>query len=248
MAKRLELKHAHRSVPHHRARIREFGGVGGSRFGSDIQAHPAIGQVAGDHLGVGVRREGVGHDMVSRQHQFDTARGGFCQDFACGVQAVFFAKAAANGMPLRLQKGVSHATANHQTVDFLQQRLKHQDLVRDLGATNHGDQRLLRLTHGPIKCLNLLLQQQSGHGGLAASGNASRRGMSAVAGAECILHKAVRQPSQFVRQRLFIAGLACFKAQVLQQQHFARLQRSGCFLNGCSTHRIDGLHCDVGAE
>ena len=63
------LEDAHGSVPHHGLcrlhRIREEG----DGLGTDVQPHPAVGDVALDHLDVGVVGEGVRDDVVHGEHE-----------------------------------------------------------------------------------------------------------------------------------------------------------------------------------
>jgi len=77
----------------------------------------------------------------------------------------------ADRAPLCLEEGIGHAAADDEGVDLVEQVLDHRDLVADLGAAEHGDERVVGIGEGLAKVEQFLLEQQAGHGWLQQPGD-----------------------------------------------------------------------------
>ncbi|HLO68187.1 MAG TPA: hypothetical protein VK188_14275 [Holophaga sp.] len=123
------------------------------------------------------------------------------------------------------------------------------DLVRDLASAHDGQQGLLGVVHDAAEGLELLLHEEAGHG--AARGHeghhAAHGGVGAVGGAEGVVHVGVREAGQGLGELLLVLRLALVEAQVLQQQHLARLQGGGLGLHLLAGHAGGQRHVQAQA-
>ena len=134
----VELKHAHRAVPHHRARAAHRAAEGLDGVRADVHALPALGDGHGaDHLAVGVVGEVVRRHGVRGQQQLHAVLPGLFKHIQGVVQLVVFAQALADAAALGLGKGVGHAAADDDGVGLIQQVVDDADLVADLRAAQH---------------------------------------------------------------------------------------------------------------
>ena len=97
---------------------------------------------------------------------------------------------------LGLEEGVGHGAADQQLVDALEQVLEHADLVGHLGAADDGDEGALDVAEQLAEELHLALHQQA-HALVGDElGDAHRRGVGPVRGAERIVDVDVRVAGQ----------------------------------------------------
>ena len=100
-----------------------------------------------------------------------------------------------------------------------QEPLDHADLVAHLGATEDDDERVLGFVQQRRQHGHLALEQEAGDSRPHPVCDALRGGMSAVRGAEGVVHVHVAEACQRVHQRGVVPGLAPLEAAVLQHQH-----------------------------
>ena len=62
-------------------------------------------------------------------------------------------------LALGREEGEAHRATDHQRVDDAEQRLDDAELVGDLGAAEHGDERTLRLVAQPEQHVDLTFEQ-----------------------------------------------------------------------------------------
>ncbi len=137
----VDLEDAHRAVPEDRLRARRFGGVGLRRLGSDVEAHPAVRDLAsrpsrsapassfwattwstGSSSSVtGVLRGGENRAAASSMRSASTQRG-------------------ADGLALRTQERVRHRAADADHVGAAHHRFEHRELVGHLGAAEQAQE------------------------------------------------------------------------------------------------------------
>lgn len=72
------------------------------------------------------------------------------------------------------------------------------DLGGNLGATHDGGEGALGLLDGALKVVELLLQQEAGHGGRQELGHALGRAVCAVSGAEGVVHEQVERRGELL--------------------------------------------------
>src|SRR5699024_7597368 len=125
-----------------------------------------------------------------------------------------------------LDEGVGHAAADDDGVSDVQQVVDDADLGRDLGAAQNGNQGTLGVGQSAAHDLQLLLDQEAGHGG-QVSGHASGGGVSAVHGAEGVGHVQISHISQSLSELRIVLLLADVEAEVLQQHDLTGLESSG---------------------
>ena len=239
-----ELKHAHGAVPNHGAGVGHGVTVQLHGLGTDVQALPAIGDLPGlDHLALGVRGEGVGADRVHRQQQLHALGSRFFHHFVGVSLPVGLQQAVAHLAALGGGERVGHAAADDDGVGDLQQVVDDTDLAGDLAAAQNGHQGPLGVGQGAADDLQLLLDQEAGHGRQIVR-HAGGGGVGPVDGAEGVRHIQVRHIRQGLGQSRVVLGLALFKAGVLQQHDLAGLQGGGLG-PGVGAHHIlrhdDGL-------
>ena len=130
-------------------------------------------------------------------------------------------------MAQRAQEREGHAAADHERVDLADQVLDERDLVRDLGAAEHGHQRPLRRLEDPPQRRQLSLHEQARRRRLQVARDGVDRRVRAVRGRERIVHVAVGQLRELAREAVVVLFLLGVEAEVLQQQQIAGLQRLG---------------------
>eukprot|EP00952_Eustigmatos_sp_NYUAD-ZCMA_P006835 29227-Eustigmatos_ZCMA.PRE.1 len=64
------------------------------------------------------------------------------------VELVLLDQGATDRQAAGFEEREDHATADHQAVDLVNQRLHHRDLGRHLGPAHNGHERALGLGHG----------------------------------------------------------------------------------------------------
>src|SRR6202008_4269127 len=91
-----------------------------------------------DSIGLGFDRD----HMIDRQQQLHVAFLGISEQVLGEVNLVGFEQRLTNFLPLRLEEGKNHASADDQRIDLGQQVLNDADLVADLGSAQDPDKRL----------------------------------------------------------------------------------------------------------
>ncbi len=114
----------------------------------------------------------------------------FCSAFARAaydIQLVEFDERLADVLSARLQEGVGHAATDDNGVDLFEQVVDDLDLVGDLGATDDGDEGLVRLHQRFAHVGELFFHQQPSCGLLDEVGDAFGGSVGAVRGAEGVV-------------------------------------------------------------
>ena len=241
-----ELKHAHRAVPDHSAGVGHGGAVQLHSLGTDVQALPAIGDLASlYHLAVGVGRKLVGAHGVYGEQELDALVLGLLEHLKGVVHPVGLQQGAADLAALGRGEGIGHAAADDDGVGDLQQVVNDPDLGGHLGAAQNGHQRALGVGQRTANDLQLLLDQESGHRRQVV-GHTSSRGVSTVDRAEGVGHIDLSQRGHSLGQGGVVLGLALFKAGVLQQEDLTGLEGCGLGL-GVRAYHISS-HDDLPAQ
>eukprot|EP00754_Rhynchopus_humris_P015103 Rhum_TRINITY_DN14425_c8_g1::Rhum_TRINITY_DN14425_c8_g1_i1::g.90072::m.90072 len=241
VAEVLHLEHAHRPVPDRRLRRRNRLREQRLRLGPDVQRHHA-------RRDVGVLRQGRRHILelgraavVDRQQELDALRlrllhklvreGEDVHAVSLLVLRLRLALRHANGVALRLQERVRHGTADQDLVAHLDEVVEEEDLVRDLGAADDGDERTLRRAQGGGEVVDLLLDQVPARTEPEHLRHARHRRRVAVRGAERVRHEHVAVRREHGRHLqalgLLLRALVLVEAQVLEKQHLAGAQLRG---------------------
>ena len=162
-----------------------------------------------------MRLEFLRHDGIDRQHDLAPKRLGLVHDVARCVGQVVLGQGFADRLAERGEKGVGHAAADHQLIDFRQQIAEQIELARDLGAAHNGDHRSRRSFQRPRQGFEL---------GLHAAASICRqpvrepfgRGMRAVRGGKRVVDKHVAQRGELRHEGRIVLFLAGMKPRVLE--------------------------------
>ena len=189
---------------------------------------PLKGQV----LGIGgelLRRHGI-----HRQQELDALCLGLLDHLERVGALVLLEQGLADLAALRLGEGVGHAAADDDGVGLFKQIVDNGDLIADLCAAEHGDERALGIVERLAHDLKLLGNKETGHGGkirrYARSG-----GVGAVHRAERVGDVQLRHRGKGLGELGVVLGLARFKTGVFKQHDLAALERRGLGL---------GVHAD----
>src|ERR1019366_4361563 len=136
------FENAHGSVPDDGAGAGDFFGKGLNGFGADIEGHHVGGDglAVADDFGQGAGFDAVGDDVIGGQQELELMGFRLLQKVPGEFDLVFFDQTLADGFALRLEKGVCHAAADNENVDFAEQVLDDSDFVADFGAAEDGDE------------------------------------------------------------------------------------------------------------
>ena len=223
-----ELRHleqAHRAVP--------VDGPGAAQLAYEL----------GRGLGADVERHLVGGDAVGRRHTRRRAGGGLSrhhdvrrddepavrgvrlgQDLAGDGDLVSGALGRADLVALGAEERVGHGAADEHRVRDGEHVPDEADLVGDLEAAQHDDERTRRVAEQTPEDLDLLGHEQAGHRGYVVR-DALRGGVRPVRGAERVVDVHVAERRQLPRELSVVARLLRVETQVLEQEHVARPQR-----------------------
>ena len=126
--------------------------------------------------------------------------------------------------PARLEERVGHAAADQQLVDPLKHALQHAQLGGDLRAADDRDERPLRVLQDAAEDVELLLHQEAGRRRQVASRCPAVEACARWAAPNASL--TYRSPSEAscLRERRVVLLFLGVEADVLQQQHVARLR------------------------
>mmetsp|Transcript_17435 Transcript_17435/g.23921 ORF Transcript_17435/g.23921 Transcript_17435/m.23921 type:complete len:249 (-) Transcript_17435:594-1340(-) len=172
LGKLLKFEHTHRAVPDDGLAVRQslLDHLGGLR--AVIKAHPAIRDFFHRHnLGVGIRGESISNDHVSREDELNALLLGLGLKALGKVELVLLHKGRTSGEAAGLQESEDHTATNDDLVALRHQRLDHTNLGGHLGPTDDGSERADRVGHSAIKVVELLLEQEAGHGGRKGLGD-----------------------------------------------------------------------------
>ena len=170
---------------HKRSRIGDLGRVAPGCGRTDVQAHPAGGDIdAVEHPALGAGVESLGYHEVARQHQLGVGvaggrRGGAFDGEGEGLPGVVDVLPATERISdlvaLGSEKREAHRPPDHDDVGERQEALDHEDLVGDLRASKHGHERPGGVLQDVPERVDLPLQQpprgarqQASHAGCAA--------------------------------------------------------------------------------
>ncbi len=125
----------------------DFFGKRFNRLRADVESHHVGGNrfAVTDNFCRGAGFDAFGDHMIGGQQELQFVSLRLLQEVLGEFDFVFFDQTLANGLPLRLKKGVGHAAADDEDVDFAEQVLDDSDFVADLGATENRDERMLRV-------------------------------------------------------------------------------------------------------
>ena len=105
---------------------------------------------------------------------------------------------------MRLEKGVSHAAADDEDVDFAEQILNDSDFIADFGAAEYGNERVLGILQHAAQIFQLFFHEQTGGGFLHEAGDADRGSVGAMSGAERVVHVEVGKLGELLGKILVI--------------------------------------------
>ena len=197
-------------------------------LGADIHPHPALGDsVGGNGFCAGLRRKGVRNHIIDRQKQGDPLLPRLFEQGPRDVELLRLADRGADFTTLCLKKGIGHAAADQDAVGLVEQAFDDADLVRDLRAAKDRNKGALRGIERAAHDLQLLFDQEAADRGFQVVGHPGRRAVGAVRGAECVVDKEIGQGGKLLRKLGVVFRLSLLEADVLKQQHLARLEGGG---------------------
>ena len=138
-------------------------------------------------------------------------------------------------MALGAEEGEAHRAADQDLVGDVEEALDQRDLVGDLGAAQHQDERPLRVVAHGRQLADFALKQQPRVGG-QVRGDAGRARVGAVAGAEGVVDVEVGEARQGLGERRVVLRLARLVARVLEQEDLAGAEREGHLLHPLPHH------------
>jgi hypothetical protein len=136
------------------------------------------------------------------------------------------------GFPWGLQEREHHRAADEEPIHLPEQRRQHVDLAADLGAAQDGDERMLRVLERGAQVVELGFHQETGDGGLHVVRHALGGRVRAMRRAERVVHVALAQSGQCLRESGVVLLFLGVEAQVLEQQDLAVAERGGSGLGG----------------
>ena len=186
-------------------------------------------------MGLGVGGELGGGQAVHGEEQLDALLLGLLHHLAGVLNPVLLQQGLAHLGALGLGEGVGHAAADDDGVGDVQQVVDDADLGGHLGAAQDSHQGALGVGQGAAHDLQLLLDQEAGHGG-QIGGHAGGGGVGTVDRAEGVGHIDLRHRGHFLGQLGVVLGLARLKAGVLQQHDLPGLEGGGLGLGVGADH------------
>mmetsp|Transcript_13005 Transcript_13005/g.22029 ORF Transcript_13005/g.22029 Transcript_13005/m.22029 type:complete len:479 (+) Transcript_13005:86-1522(+) len=220
----LHLEHAHGAVPHHRLTGLELGLERLDGVGPNVETHPAVGNLVGSaDLRVGISGELVSQHNVRGQEQLHALGLSLNHERLGELDLVLLHQGGADREALRLVEGEDHAATEDEHVDGLQEGLDDSDLGGHLGPAHDRAEGALGLQHGALQVVQLLLEEEAGHGRLQELGHALGGGVRAVGGPEGVVDVEVRVGRELLGEVCAVLLLLGVEAHVLQEQHGAVL-------------------------
>ncbi len=165
LGKLVDLEDAGRAVPQNGLGVTDSSLVQLDGLGADIKTQPAIRDailVVGG-LGLGVRTELVGDDVVDGQRDLDIVLLGLLYELTHDLGALLVEERVANLDTLkRLLESERHAAGDDEAVDLVEQVVDQLDLVRHLGAAQNSEEGALGVLEGLREVIQLLLHEETG--------------------------------------------------------------------------------------
>ena len=121
----------------------------------------------------------------------------------------------------RLEEGVRHCAADEQSVHPSEHVLDHVDLVGHFRAAEDRDERPLGRLQRVAEILQLLLHQQPRRGPLHEMRDGLHRRVRAVRGAERVVHVAIGELGELLREGGIVLLFLRMKAEVLEQHELS---------------------------
>ena len=177
-----------------------------------------------DDVGLRVGGKLRRRDGIDRQQELDALFFGLFDHFERVGALVFFQKGLADLAALRLGEGVGHAAADDDGVGLVEEVIDDGDLVADLRAAEHGDERALGIVERLAHDLKLLGNKETGHGGKIRR-YARGGGVGAVHRAERVGHIQLRHGGERLGKRGIILRFARLEAGIFKQHDLAALER-----------------------
>ena len=112
------------------------------------------------------------------------------------VDLVGFDEGLAGGLALRVEEGVSHASADDDGVGFIEQVIDDHNFVGDFRSADDGDKGLNRVSNGLAKVGEFLVHKQASGRLLDEVGDAFRRGVSTVGAPEGVVDEDVAEAGE----------------------------------------------------
>ena len=192
LRERSELEAAHRTVPDDR--LGALDGLAEELYGlrTDIEPHPAVGNIALESLhlnvaGVLLGRELVGDDVVDGEKNLDALGSGGLEHLAAVGDLLVLTEGGADLKTLSLLEGVGHTAADDERIDLVEEALDDRELIGDLSAAENGDERTDGILDSVAEELDFLLEEEAGNGGLQIVGDDGRRSVGAVSRTESVV-------------------------------------------------------------
>ena len=230
------LEHAHGPVPEQGRGVRGGSGERVPGRGADIDRQPP-----GRHAAVGRDRavptvmrwrvERVGDHEIGRQQECGAASHRLRFDRYGKVEALPLHQGRSQRSAPGGEKGVRHAPADEHAVDQRQQVEQRVDLAADLGAADDQHEGSRGIVEQPAELPQFAVQQQSAEGPIHLVADGRGRCVSAVRGAEGVVHVDFAQGRKLGCERRIVALLAGVEPEVLAQADGA-VAKSGRGLPG----------------
>src|SRR6516162_2474220 len=167
-----------------------------------------------EHARRRVRRERFGNHGVDRQYEFAAFGLRLGHDLARGRQEIALAQRFAHGMSARGQKGIGHAAADDESVDFCEQAAEQVELGRHLGSADDRRERTDRCLQHFRERLELILHGAAGIGRQSVT-DALYRCMGAGHHREGVIDEDVAERGELRDETGIVALLARMEAGVL---------------------------------
>src|SRR6267142_4314059 len=216
------LEYAHGAVPDDGFCGGNFLTIGFDGFGTDIQAHPAVGCGRdGNGLRRGISLEFRADDVIDRKQQCEFLLLRFGTQAPREVQLVVLDERLADGLAVGFEEGVSHAAADEHNVGNFHQVFDDFDLVADFGAAENRDEGTRGIGHGFAEVGQLFFHEQPRSGLPDKARNADNVSMLTVSGAEGVANEnAVTERRELLRESFVIFFFVGMEADVFQYEHF----------------------------
>src|SRR5947208_1436515 len=130
---------------------------------------------------------------------------------------------------MSFEECVSHATADDENIDLIQQITDDTDFVTDLGAAQDCNERVLGMMQDFAEILEFFFHEKTGSGLLNKFRDANRGSVGAMRSAECVIYVIVSEFGKLFRELLIVGFLFSVKAQIFQQEGLAFFQLAGYF-------------------
>ena len=239
MLERLHFEHAHGAIPEHRFAFSDSGSIGGLGFGADVETHHVRGHRVG-RAGRGIRVFGefIGNNHIGRKQHLHATLFSLLEHLARALDPILFFKRRANLVTLSKQEGEAHAATNDDGIGLVDKSVDNANLVGDLRAAQNGNERALGVVEHTAQSFHFASQQEARICGKQC-GDAGRGCMSAVRGAERVVHIHIAQLSKHLAELGVVFLLTLVETEVFEHNDFAVGKRRDLRL-GIIAHGIGG--------